>query len=141
MGGRISEYTVQQVMERVDMPALIGEYTRLERRGEEWWGCCPFHTEKTPSFSVVPSKGMYYCFGCHEGGSAIDFVKNMEKLSFPEAVLFLAKHAGVEVIYSGNQPIQEEDTSLKDQFIDLYTRVAGSYHYCLTSPVPKGATA
>ena len=89
MGGRISEYTVQQVMERVDMPALIGEYTRLERRGEEWWGCCPFHTEKTPSFSVVPSKGMYYCFGCHEGGSAIDFVKNMEKLSFPEAVVFL----------------------------------------------------
>lgn len=133
MKGWISESTIQQVMERVDMPALIGEYTRLERRGDEWWGCCPFHTEKTPSFSVVPSKGMYYCFGCHEGGSVIDFVKNVERLSFPEAVVFLAKYAGVEVIYSGNQQVKEEDTSLKDQFIDLYTRVAGSYHYCLTS--------
>lgn len=133
MRGRISEQTVRQVLERVDMPALIGEYTRLERRGDEWWGCCPFHNEKTPSFSVVPGKGMYYCFGCHEGGGAIDFVRSMEKLSFPEAVVHLARRAGVEVVYSGGQPEPAEDTSLKDRYIDLYTRVAGSYHYCLTS--------
>ena len=57
MGGRISEYTVQQVMERVDMPALIGEYTRLERRGEEWWGCCPFHTERHLPSVWFPARG------------------------------------------------------------------------------------
>lgn len=131
--GPISSETIQQVMERVDMPALVEEYTRLERRGDEWWGCCPFHNEKTPSFSVVPSKGMYYCFGCHEGGSAIDFVMNMEKLSFLEAVVFLARQSGVEIVYSGQQVATGQDNSLKDQYIDLYTRVAGSYHYCLAS--------
>ncbi len=132
MGGRISADTIQQVMERVDMPALIGEYTRLERRGDEWWGCCPFHNEKTPSFSVVPGKGMYYCFGCHEGGGAVDFVKSMERLSYPEAIIFLANRFGVPVVYSGASPLREED-SRRDQLIDLYTRVAGSYHYCLLS--------
>ena len=96
MKGRISSDTIQQVMERTDVTALIGEYTRLERRGDEWWGCCPFHNEKTPSFKVDPSKGLYYCFGCHEGGSAVDFVCNMEKLSYREAIVFLAKRAGVE---------------------------------------------
>lgn len=132
MGGRISADTIQQVMERVDMPALIGEYTRLERRGDEWWGCCPFHNEKTPSFSVVPGKGMYYCFGCHEGGSAVDFVKSIERLSYPEAIIFLANRFGVPVVYSGSTPRQQENP-LRDQLMDLYTRVAGSYHYCLLS--------
>lgn len=132
MRGRISADTIQQVMERVDLPALVGEYTRLERRGDEWWGCCPFHNEKTPSFSVVPGKGMYYCFGCHEGGSAVDFVKSMERLSYPEAIVFLANRFGVPVVYSGSAPRREEDP-LRDQLVDLYTRVAGSYHYCLTS--------
>lgn len=144
MKGRISSDTVQQVMERTDATALIGEYTRLERRGNEWWGCCPFHNEKTPSFKVDPSKGLYYCFGCHEGGSVIDFVCNMEKLSYPEAIVFLAKQAGVEVVYSGAYRSQNQEdsqrNSLKDQFIDLYTRVAGSYHYCLTS-TPEGRQA
>ena len=144
MKGRISSDTIQQVMERTDVTALIGEYTRLERRGDEWWGCCPFHNEKTPSFKVDPSKGLYYCFGCHEGGSAVDFVCNMEKLSYREAIVFLAKLAGVEVVYSGAYQSQNQENSqrdsLRDQFTDLYTRVAGSYHYCLTS-TPEGKQA
>ena len=144
MKGRISSDTIQQVMERTDVTALIGEYTRLERRGDEWWGCCPFHNEKTPSFKVDPSKGLYYCFGCHEGGNTVDFVCNMEKLSYREAIVFLAKLAGVEVVYSGAYQSQSQENSqrdsLRDQFTDLYTRVAGSYHYCLTS-TPEGKQA
>lgn len=144
MKGRISSDTIQQVMERTDVTALIGEYTRLERRGNEWWGCCPFHNEKTPSFKVDPSKGLYYCFGCHEGGNTVDFVRNMEKLSYREAIVFLAKLAGVEVVYSGAYQSQSQENSqrdsLRDQFTDLYTRVAGSYHYCLTS-TPEGKQA
>ena len=131
-------------MERTDVTALIGEYTRLERRGDEWWGCCPFHNEKTPSFKVDPSKGLYYCFGCHEGGNTVDFVCNMEKLSYREAIVFLAKLAGVEVVYSGAYQSQSQENSqrdsLRDQFTDMYTRVAGSYHYCLTS-TPEGKQA
>ena len=78
----ISPETVKAVIERTDLVSLVGEYTRLERRGSDWWGCCPFHAEKTPSFHVIPDRGMYYCFGCHEGGNAVDFVKNIEKVNF-----------------------------------------------------------
>ena len=56
MAGRISLETIKQVTDRIDIVSLIGEYTRLERRGSEWWGCCPFHTEKTPSFHIIPDK-------------------------------------------------------------------------------------
>ena len=138
----ISPETVKAVIERTDLVSLVGEYTRLERRGSDWWGCCPFHAEKTPSFHVIPDRGMYYCFGCHEGGNAVDFVKNIEKVNFPEAVTQLARKAGIEIQYSGNQNTTEEDKSLalKNQYIDLYTRVAGSYSYCLLS-TPTGKKA
>ncbi|AEE16787.1 DNA primase [Treponema brennaborense] len=134
MAGLISQDTIRDVVDRTDLVSLVGEYTRLENRGTDWWGCCPFHSEKTPSFHVVPDRKMYYCFGCHEGGNAIDFCMSMEKLSFTEAVVSLAKRAGVEVVYSGGGKMQvpEYDTT-KDQYIDLYTRVAGSYHYFLTA--------
>ena len=74
----ISQDTIRAVIERTDLVSLIEGYTRLEKRGSDWWGCCPFHNEKTPSFCVTPEKHMYYCFGCHEGGSAINFIKAME---------------------------------------------------------------
>ena len=89
--GRISGDTLDAVNQRTDIVAIIGEYTRLERRGAEWWGCCPFHNEKSPSFHVVPDRKMYHCFGCGKGGGVINFVMEMEKLEFVEAVETLAK--------------------------------------------------
>ncbi|WP_238580093.1 CHC2 zinc finger domain-containing protein [Treponema endosymbiont of Eucomonympha sp.] len=74
MAGKISPETVKAVSEYTDIVALIGEYTRLEKRSGDWWGCCPFHHEKTPSFYVQPAKKMYYCFGCHEGGGRCHFL-------------------------------------------------------------------
>ena len=135
MGAKISQETIKNVVDRTDIVSLIGEYTRLERRGDSWWGCCPFHTEKTPSFSVSPDRNMFYCFGCHEGGDAIKFVRSMEKIDFVDAVQLLAKRAGVPIEFSGSNFDNREDNqpSIKDQYIDLYTRVAGSYHYCLVS--------
>lgn len=133
----ISQDTIRAVIERTDLVSLIEGYTRLERRGNDWWGCCPFHNEKTPSFCVTPEKHMYYCFGCHEGGGAINFIQAMEKLDFPSAVTTLAKKNGITIEYSGvSQDFQKEENSIKDQYIDLYTRVAGSYHYCLLSTEP-----
>lgn len=130
----ISQDTIRAVIERTDLVSLIEGYTRLEKRGSDWWGCCPFHNEKTPSFCVTPEKHMYYCFGCHEGGSAINFIQAMEKLDFPTAVTTLAKKTGINIEYSGSgQGFQKEENPIKDQYIDLYTRVAGSYHYCLLS--------
>ena len=134
MSGFISQETIRNVIEKTDIVSVIGEYTKLERRGGDWWGCCPFHSEKTPSFHVVPDKGMYYCFGCHEGGNVVDFIKSMEKMDFPEVVSYLAKKTGVEIIYSDGQYHENDNQqNVKDLYIDLYTRVAGSYHYCLLS--------
>ena len=76
---------------------VVGQYVSLTRKGSNLFGLFPFHSEKTPSFSVAPDKGIYYCFGCHKGGGAINFIMEIESLSYPDAVRFLAKRAGLEV--------------------------------------------
>lgn len=76
---------------------VVGQYVALTRRGSNLFGLCPFHGEKTASFSVAPDKGIYYCFGCHKGGGVANFIMEIENLSYPDAVRFLAKRAGMEV--------------------------------------------
>ena len=76
---------------------VVGQYVALTKRGNNLFGLCPFHSEKTPSFSVAPDKGIYYCFGCHKGGGAVNFIMEIENLSYHDAVRFLAKRAGMEV--------------------------------------------
>lgn len=137
---KISSKTVDAVTEMTDIVSLVENYTRLEKRGANWWGCCPFHNEKTPSFNVVPDKKMYYCFGCHKGGGTINFLMEMEKLSFMEAVERLAKNAGIEVIYEGGSYVPDEDAKLKDDILELYDKVSGSFHFLLTqNPLGKKA--
>ena len=88
---------IAQVRDAVDVVEVIGDHVRLKRRGRTWEGLCPFHEEKTPSFSVDPDKGLYYCFGCHRGGDVLSFVMQTENLSFPEAVESLARRFGVSL--------------------------------------------
>ena len=76
---------------------VVGQYVTLKRSGANMFGLCPFHGEKTASFSVAPDKGIYYCFGCHKGGGAVNFMMEVEGLSYPDAVRALAKRAGMEV--------------------------------------------
>ena len=76
---------------------VVGQYVSLTRKGSNLFGLCPFHSEKTGSFSVAPDKGIYYCFGCHKGGGVINFIMEIEGLDYPDAVRFLAKRAGMEV--------------------------------------------
>ena len=76
---------------------VVGQYVALTRRGSNLFGLCPFHSEKTASFSVAPDKGIYYCFGCHKGGGAVNFIMEIESLDYPDAVRFLAKRSGLEV--------------------------------------------
>jgi DNA primase len=139
---RISPATIDEVNARVDIVSLVGEYTRLERRGSDWWGCCPFHNEKTPSFHVVPDRKMYHCFGCGKGGGPVNFLMELEKLTFVEAVESLAKKTGVEVIYEGGSAdgAEHKRDTTKDDLIDLYGRVAVSFHYLLTE-AEQGAQA
>lgn len=139
---RISQDTINQVESQVDIVSVIGEYVSLEQRGNQWWGCCPFHSEKTPSFCVTPDKHMYYCFGCHAGGGVIKFIMEMEKFKYPEAIEFLAKRAGIEVRYEsgGFEPREREEENKKTQYIELYNRVADMFHYgLLHTPAGKFA--
>jgi DNA primase len=92
-----SQHFLDELRARVGIVEVVGRRVRLTRKGREFMGLCPFHNEKSPSFSVSEEKGFYHCFGCGAHGSAIDFVMNMEKLSFPEAVERLAAEAGMEV--------------------------------------------
>lgn len=88
----LDELTVRNPIDEV-----VGQYVSLSRKGSNLFGLCPFHSEKTGSFSVAPDKGIYYCFGCHKGGGVINFIMEIEGLDYPDAVRFLAKRAGLEV--------------------------------------------
>ena len=128
---KISSETIDAVNNHIDLVSLIENYTHLEKRGSDWWGCCPFHNEKTPSFHVIPDKKMYYCFGCGAGGTTIKFLMEMEKLSFTEAVEVLAKRAGIPVIYTEGGGSSTPEDTFKDTLLELYKRVSGTFHYLL----------
>lgn len=134
MAGYISKETVNQIHNQTDIVALVGETTKLERRsGNDWWGCCPFHSEKTASFHVDGDKKMFYCFSCHKSGNAIGFAMETQNMSYVEALTFLAKRSGITIQYeegSGHKEFEYDDT--KDKLIELYERTANLFHYFLT---------
>jgi len=130
---RISETTIQEVNDRADPLTIIGDYVRLEKRGGRYWGLCPFHNEKTPSFSVDPDRKFFYCFGCHKGGTVVSFLMEMEKIPYPEAIETLAKRFDIPVVYEGERRVSEDESrsDKTEQLAELYQRVAGSFHHIL----------
>src|SRR5271170_2985991 len=97
----IPDEDVARVRAATDIVALIGEHAALRRSGQRWVGLCPFHTEKSPSFSVNAEEGFYYCFGCQASGDAITFVRETEHLDFVDAVRRLADRAGITIREEG----------------------------------------
>ena len=95
--GFISSETISLIREKTDIISVIGEYVHLINSGRTYKALCPFHKEKTPSFHVIPDKQIYHCFGCGKGGDVFSFLMNLEHLSFPEAVRFLAAKHGIEI--------------------------------------------
>ena len=91
----MSDPFVEQVRESVDIVEVISQYVELKRAGKTWKGLCPFHEEKTPSFTVSPDRAAFYCFGCHKGGDVFRFLMERESLTFPEALERLAGRAGL----------------------------------------------
>ncbi|MCD6594316.1 DNA primase [bacterium] len=109
--GGFSKDFIERVIESADVVSIIGRYTSLKKAGKNFKGLCPFHKEKTPSFSVDPDRGLFYCFGCGKGGNVVSFVMEKEGLSFPEAIEFLAKESGIpipqrRVMSSANEALQ-----------------------------------
>ena len=122
---------LDELILRSDIVDVVGSYVQLTRRGANLFGLCPFHSEKTGSFSVAPDKQIYYCFGCKKGGGAINFIMDIENLTYPDAVRFLAKRAGMEV------PEEEGDREAsrrRQRLLDLNRDAARFYYQLLQQP-------
>ena len=119
--------SIERVREAVDMAELVGAKTDLRRVGSRWTGLCPFHDERTPSFSVDPERGLYHCFGCGVGGDAIRFVQETEALDFPEAVETLAERYGVRLEREEDDPLAERRRRRRERLQALLERAARFY--------------
>lgn len=121
-------YDRDQVRERTDLLALIGQHVALKKRGGNYLGLCPFHQEKSPSFTVDPAKGFWHCFGCGKGGDAFNFIMTLERLTFPEALERLAERAGVQPIESAVAPQRKEE---RDLLLEVNAAAAAAFRKAL----------
>lgn len=128
---------VEDIRSRSDIVDVISGYVRIQKKGASYFGLCPFHNEKSPSFSVSPTKQMYYCFGCGAGGNVYSFLMNYENYSFPEAVKVLAERAGVALPEIEYNEEQKKTASLKATLLEINKEAAKYYYYCLRSPNGK----
>lgn len=128
-----SEDIIEQVRTENDIVEVIGDYVKLQKKGSSYFGLCPFHNEKSPSFSVSPNKQMYYCFGCGEGGNVISFLMKYENYTFIEAMEVLANRAGVELPKMEYSKEQRREKDLKTKIIEINTEAAKYFHYLLKS--------
>jgi DNA primase len=132
----MSNYYPDEIIEEVrisnDIVDVVGEYVKLERKGQYMFGNCPFHKEKTPSFSVTPSKQMYYCYGCGKGGNVFHFIMNAENLEFVEAVRLLAERAKIELPEGDNEE-EKKEAALKREVLKVNVEAARFFYSQLNS--------
>ena len=129
---------MDELTARNDIVDVVGSYVTLTSKGGSFWGCCPFHNEKTPSFHVLQDKQIYYCFGCKKGGGVVNFIMEEENLSFPEAVRFLAKRANMEVPEDNTD---REANRYRQRLLELNRDAARYYYQVLQSPEGAGVRA
>ena len=108
----IDHGTIEKIMQAAEITEVVGDFVSLKKRGVNYLGSCPFHNEKTPSFTVSPSKGIYKCFGCSRGGNVVNFIMEHEHLSYPEALKYLARKYHIEVEEKEESP---EEIKLKNE--------------------------
>ena len=133
---------VDRVKDAADIVEIVSAYTDLQQRGQDYWGNCPFHDERTPSFKVNPRDKLYYCFGCEASGDVFRFVEEKEGLAFPEAVESLAERYGVELERESEDPQAEEKRRRRARLWELLERTAKFYErYLWESPKAERARA
>ena len=120
-----SEELVEEVRSRNDIVDVISGYVKLQKKGSSYFGLCPFHNEKSPSFSVSRQKQMYYCFGCGAGGNVITFIMEYENYTFAEAVRLLAERAGVDIPEVEYSKEAKEKADLKTTLLEI-NKLAGT---------------
>lgn len=134
-----SDEIIEEVRAKTDIVDLISGYVSLKKKGKTYWGCCPFHNEKTPSFSVSEDRQMYHCFGCGVGGNAYTFLMKYENYSFPEAVRTLAERAGVSLPEEEYSQEQKKRANRKQRLLEINKDAANYFYYQLVK-TPHGET-
>ncbi|MBQ6235461.1 MAG: DNA primase [Clostridia bacterium] len=125
---------LDELLHKNDIVSVVSEYVELKPKGRKLWACCPLHGEKTPSFSVSPDKQLFYCFGCHAGGTVIQFVMDMERLTFYEAVQQLANRVNMELPNEINDREMQRQRAYKKRMIEANTEAARYYSRCFLDP-------
>lgn len=128
---------IEEIRVKNDIVSVISGYVRMQKKGSNYFGLCPFHNEKSPSFSVSPGKQMYYCFGCGAGGNVITFVMEYENLTFQEAVKMLADRAGVNLPELEYNEEARQKESRRAKLLEINKEAAKYYYYMLRTPRGK----
>ncbi len=134
--GKIPEYQIEKIKDSNDIVDIVSSYLPLKKKGANYWARCPFHDEKTASFSVSPSKQIYHCFGCGVGGNVINFVMEYEKLSFMESIKLLAERVDIPLEFEQVSPQEQSDTG---KLREMHVRAIEFYHQYLLSEAGKPA--
>jgi len=135
----IPQTKIEEVKYSSDIREVVSEYVTLNKKGRNYFGNCPFHSEKTPSFSVNTEKQIFHCFGCGVGGGVINFIMKIENLSFPEAVKFLADRKGIEIRVKPVSKKEQEETRQKELIFSSLKKTAEIYQMNLISEAGKTA--
>ena len=134
-----SEDLIEEIRSKNDIVDVISGYVRLQKKGSSYFGLCPFHNEKSPSFSVSPGKQMYYCFGCGVGGNVFTFLMEYENYTFQEAVRYLADRCGVELPEMEYSEEAKRQADLKSQLLEIHKKAAKFYYYQLRQKSGRAA--
>ena len=137
----ISKETIEQVLMRNDIETLIGSYVSLKRAGSNLKGLCPFHSEKSPSFTVYPADNSFYCFGCGAGGDAITFIRKRENLDYPDAVEFLANRAGITIVKEKRGVVSSAPKFDRNRMFQMNVDAAKFFNKCLFANDPDAKNA
>ncbi len=131
------EEIVEEVRMKSDIVDVISGYVKLQKKGSRYFGLCPFHNEKSPSFSVSPDNQMYYCFGCGAGGNTITFLMEYENYSFPEALKILADRVGVELPKKEMSKEAKAAADFRFSLLEINKLAANYFYYQLKHPQGK----
>ncbi len=134
-----SDELIEEIRSRNDIVDVISGYVKLQKKGSTYFGLCPFHNEKSPSFSVSPHKQMYYCFGCGAGGNVFTFIMEYENYSFLEAVKVLADRAGIALPEAEETPQQKKEAGLRQTLLEINKLAARYFYYQMTQPQGEAA--
>ena len=134
-----SDELIEEVRSRNDIVDVIGGYVRLQKKGSTYFGLCPFHNEKTGSFSVSPGKQMYYCFGCGAGGNVFTFLMQYENFTFGEAMQQLADRVGIELPQQEMTSAQKREADKRARLLEINKEAAMYFYRLLRSPRGQNA--